>query len=117
MVPALTASSPSFAIASMNSLGGGPKFSACLTIIMNCIETPLLCVLFCASELHFRAASTGRATLLYCYVGLNPTKLTAQAIAIQVRGTPRRSQLDRRGLLNARVRFVDLAKLAFTITN
>src|SRR6267154_1700268 len=59
IVPALTASSPSFAIASMNSLGGGPKFSACLTIIMNCIGTPLLCVLFCASELHFRGLRPG----------------------------------------------------------
>src|SRR5947207_15202898 len=35
MVPALTASSLSIAMASMNSLGGGPDFSACLTNIMN----------------------------------------------------------------------------------
>src|SRR5437667_2615987 len=35
IVPALTASSLSFAIASMSSLGGGPEFSACLTNIMN----------------------------------------------------------------------------------
>jgi hypothetical protein len=35
MVPALAASSPSFAITSMNPLGGGPWFSECLTIIMN----------------------------------------------------------------------------------
>src|SRR5712664_1343107 len=35
IVPALTASSPSFAITSMNPLGGGPWFSACLTSIMN----------------------------------------------------------------------------------
>jgi len=47
---------------------------------MNCIETPLLCVLYCASELHFRAASTGRATLLYCYLELKPTKSTAGTI-------------------------------------
>src|SRR5436309_2598433 len=35
IVPALTASSLSFAIASMSSLGGGPEFSACFTSIMN----------------------------------------------------------------------------------
>src|SRR5258708_40214574 len=44
IVPALTASSPSFAITSMNPLGGGPWFSECLTIIMNRIATPLLCI-------------------------------------------------------------------------
>src|SRR6266576_3269481 len=35
MVPALTASSLSFPMASISSLGGWPKFSACLTSIMN----------------------------------------------------------------------------------
>src|ERR1700724_3760993 len=35
IAPALVASSLSFAIASMSSLGGGPEFSADLTIIMN----------------------------------------------------------------------------------
>src|ERR1700674_3237623 len=35
MVPALTASSVSFTMASINSLGGGAEGSACLTIIMN----------------------------------------------------------------------------------
>src|SRR6267154_169556 len=109
IVPALTASSPSFAIASMNSLGGGPKFSACLTIIMNCIETPLQCVLFCASELHFRGGFDREG---------NPALLLPRTQPHEIdRGTPRRSQLDRRGLLNARVRFIDLPKLAFTITN
>src|SRR5216684_5801703 len=44
IVPALTASSPSFAITSMNPFGGGPWFSECLTIIMNRIATPLLCI-------------------------------------------------------------------------
>src|ERR1700686_1733719 len=45
IVPALTASSLSFAMASMSSLGGGPEyFSACLTSIINRIVTPLLCV-------------------------------------------------------------------------
>src|SRR5260370_14601744 len=44
IVPALTASSPSFAITSMNPFGGGPWFSECLTIIMNHIATPLLCI-------------------------------------------------------------------------
>jgi hypothetical protein len=38
IVPALTASSPSFAITSMNPAGGGPWFSECLTIIMNRIS-------------------------------------------------------------------------------
>src|SRR6202140_1391071 len=44
IVPALTASSLSFPMASINSLGGKPHFSADLTIIMNRIVTPLLCV-------------------------------------------------------------------------
>src|ERR1700682_1427912 len=45
IVPALTASSLSFAMASMSSLGGGPEFfSADLTSIINRIVTPLLCV-------------------------------------------------------------------------
>src|SRR5271166_3790090 len=35
IVPDLAASSLSFAMASISSLGGGPEFSACLTIIMN----------------------------------------------------------------------------------
>src|SRR5713101_2722305 len=35
IVPALVSSSASFAIASISCLGGGPCFSACLTIIMN----------------------------------------------------------------------------------
>src|SRR5260370_4212916 len=44
IVPALTASSPSFAITSMNPLGGGPSPSECLSILMNRISTPLLCI-------------------------------------------------------------------------
>src|SRR5580692_12111782 len=35
IVPALVSSSAAFAIASINDFGGGPCFSACLTIIMN----------------------------------------------------------------------------------
>src|ERR1700730_6008614 len=43
IVPALSASSLSFAMASMSDLGGGPWFSGCLTIIMNRIfRTPLV---------------------------------------------------------------------------
>src|SRR5579864_9067675 len=42
IVPALVSSSASFAIASISCLGGGPCFSACLTIIMNLIaKSPL----------------------------------------------------------------------------
>src|SRR6266851_8495129 len=49
----LTASSLSFAMASINGLGGKPHFSADLTIIMNRMVTPLLCVFL---FFHSRAA-------------------------------------------------------------
>src|SRR5260370_2212360 len=52
IVPALTASSLSFPMASINGLGGKPKFSADLTIIMNRIVTSP-CVLGLEAEFFF----------------------------------------------------------------
>src|SRR6266851_2965622 len=117
IVPALTASSPSFAITSMNPLGGGPWFSECLTIIMNRITTPLLCIFVFALQgcISGRLRPGGQP----CSTVTSNTSPRNRQLddLFQDRGAPRLSQLDRRGLLNARVRFIDLAKLAFTITN
>src|SRR5258708_11104612 len=55
IVPALTASSLTFVMASMSSFGGGPAlFSDDLTSIINRIVTPLLCVFVFRFELDFR---------------------------------------------------------------
>src|ERR1700723_47159 len=63
IVPAFVSSSAAFAIASISSLGGGPCFSVCLTIIMNrIVRSPLLVLV---GKPIFRAVSTGRNWPLY----------------------------------------------------
>src|SRR5882762_1509346 len=84
IVPALMASSLSFPMASINSLGGKPHFSADLTIIMNRIVTPLLCVF----AFRFRAGfpvrlRTGPQSWLYCNVERGPAKSTCVATSFR----------------------------------
>src|SRR5882762_7412083 len=89
IVPALTASSLSFAMASMSSLGGGPEyFSACLTSIINRIVTPLLCVFVFRFGAGFPVRlRTGLQSWLYCNVEHGPAKSTCLAISFRpVRG-------------------------------
>src|SRR6267143_413954 len=85
IVPALTASSLSFPMASINSLGGKPHFSADLTIIMNRIVTPLLCVFAFRFGAGFPVRlRTGPQSWLYCNVERGPAKSTCLATSFRL---------------------------------
>src|SRR6267378_7646358 len=78
IVPFLFASSLSFAMASMSSLGGGPEFfSDDLTSIINRIVPPLLCVFVFRFGAGFPVRlRPGLQSWLYCNVERGPAKST-----------------------------------------
>src|SRR5882762_9926119 len=120
IVPALTASSLSFPMASINSLGGKPHFSADLTIIMNRIVTPPLCVFVfplqsCISGRPGRECNSG-ATVTSNSGPLNRQRPDENFADVSPAAANAHRLRSCRGL-GAGVRLVYLAKLTFTATD
>src|SRR5216684_371051 len=114
IVPALTASSLSFAIASISSLGGAPLFSADLTSIMNRI---VISPLSLGSETNFLASRQFESGSTYSTHNC-PQNRPLDSNFLTTKIACKTPQLGRRrGLLHARVLFKDLPQFALTLAN